>query len=104
MGAERFSWSALVVAARAATGYAVSASLQHVAARETGASRRRAHVFLAQLTRRPWWLAGQVVAVASFGLHAFALHLGSLLVVQPVVVSGVVLAVPVRASMARRPP
>jgi hypothetical protein len=104
MGVEGFSWVALGVAALAATGYAVSASLQHVAARETDASRKRAHVFLAQLTRRPWWLAGQVIAFAAFGLHALALHLGALLLVQPVVVSGVVLAVPIRASLARRVP
>jgi uncharacterized membrane protein len=37
-------------------------------------------------------------------LHAAALHLGSVAVVQPIVISGVVLAVPVRSALSRRWP
>ncbi|MCW2867333.1 MAG: hypothetical protein JWR20_1521 [Marmoricola sp.] len=98
------SWPALLAALVAAAGYALSGSLQHRACPEDGATTHRPHRLLAKLAGRPWWLLGQVIAFASFGLHAFALHLGSLAVVQPVVVSGVVLAVPVRASLARRWP
>ncbi|MCW2817602.1 MAG: hypothetical protein JWR42_389 [Marmoricola sp.] len=99
-----FSWPALLAALGAAAGYALSASLQHRACPEKSATTRGPHRLLAKLAGRPWWLLGLVIAFASFGLHAFALHLGSLAVVQPVVVSGVVLAVPVRASLARRWP
>lgn len=92
------------MAALSAVGFALSTSLQHVAAGRAPASTTETHRLLAHLARRPWWVVGQLVAVVSFGLHAFALQLGSLVVVQPVVVSGIVLAVPVRAALARRWP
>jgi drug/metabolite transporter (DMT)-like permease len=44
------------------------------------------------------------MGLLSFGLHAFALRSGALALVQPVVVSGVVFAVPVRAALDRRRP
>jgi drug/metabolite transporter (DMT)-like permease len=95
---------ALLVAVLAAVGYAVSASLQHVAVGETRGTRMKGHRLLAHLVGRPWWLLGAVLALVAFGLHALALRLGSLALVQPVVVCGVVLAVPVRAWFARRWP
>jgi hypothetical protein len=48
--------------------------------------------------RRPRWLAAQAVGLVSFALHAAALRMGALAMVQPVVVSGIVFAVPVRAA------
>lgn len=96
--------TALLVATGSAAGFAVSTSLQHLAAGRTPETTQGTHRLLAHLAQRPWWVLGQLIAAASFGLHALALQLGTLVVVQPVVVSGVVLAVPVRAALARRLP
>jgi len=96
--------TAILVAACSAAGFALSSSLQHLAAGKTRGTAHRTHRLLAHLASRPWWVVGQLLALVSFGLHALALHLGSLVVVQPVVVSGIVLAVPVRAALARRLP
>src|SRR3954447_10070059 len=88
-----------------AMGFAISTSLQHHATGETPDHVRGATRLLAHLARRPRWLAGQILALASFGLHALALHAGALALVQPIVVSGIVFAVPLRAAMSRqRPP
>ncbi|MGZ4495258.1 MAG: DMT family transporter [Nocardioides sp.] len=94
---------AVSVAALSAAGFAVSTSLQHHANGEMDDALGTTGL-LGALSRRPWWLLGQVVGLVSFALHAVALHLGLLVVVQPVVVSGIVLAVPVRAALERRLP
>ncbi len=93
----------ICLAAVAAVGFAMSSSLQHRANERLPASRRDRWP-LAALLRSPSWVAGQVLALISFVLHAVALRLGLLVVVQPVVVSGIVLAVPVRAALERRKP
>lgn len=96
--------NALVLAACSAAGFALSTSLQHLTASGAPEATQATHRLLAHLVRRPWWVLGQLVAVAAFALHAIALHLGTLVVVQPVVVSGIVLAIPVRAALSRRLP
>ena len=101
----RVQTTALLAALGAALGFALSTSLQHHAAGEAPESVRGAAHLLGHLLRRPRWLVGQVLAFLSFCLHAFALHAGPLALVQPVVVSGIVLAVPMRAALTRhRPP
>ncbi|MGN6782012.1 MAG: DMT family transporter [Marmoricola sp.] len=94
---------AICIAAASAVGFALSSSLQH-RANERLASTHRGGGHLAALLRRPWWVVGQVLALTSFTLHAVALRIGLIVVVQPVVVSGIVLAVPVRAALERRIP
>lgn len=97
--------SALLAALASALGFALATSLQHQAAGDAPESVKGAAGLLRHLLRSPVWLAGQALSFVSFCLHAFALHLGALAVVQPVVVSGIVLAVPIRAALTRhRPP
>jgi hypothetical protein len=97
--------TALIAALCAALGFAVSSPLQHHAAAEAPAGVTSTRQLLPHLVRRPWWLVGQVLALASFFLHAYALHAGALALVQPIVVSGIVFAVPIRAALSRqRPP
>ena len=96
--------TALLAALGSALGFALSTSLQHHAAGEAPETVRGAASLLAHLLRRPAWLVGQVLAFLSFCLHAFALHKGALALVQPIVVSGIVLAVPMRAALTRRRP
>lgn len=96
--------TALLIAGCSAAGFALSTSLQHLAAGQAPDTTQGTHRLLAHLAHRPRWVLGQLIAAASFALHALALQLGTLVVVQPVVVSGLVLAVPVRAALSRRLP
>lgn len=93
----------MCLAALSAAGFAVSTPLQHHANTLVRDDPRGGRG-LGALVRRPWWVLGQVIAVVAFTLHAVALHLGALILVQPIVVSGIVLAVPVRAALGRRRP
>lgn len=96
--------TAVLVALACAVTFAVSTSVQHRAAEAAPQSADGLVRLLAYLVRRPMWLLGQLFAVFAFGLHALALHAGALAVVQPIVVSGIVWAVPARAAMSRRRP
>jgi hypothetical protein len=97
-------WAALTVALCSAVGFAFSTSLQHHAAAAAPETANGAGKLLGHLLRRPVWVAAQAVGLVSFALHAVALRLGALAVVQPVVVSGIVFAVPVRAALNRTRP
>ena len=95
---------ALTLALLSAATFAVSTSVQHHAAESAPESVRGLLGLLAYLVRRPLWLLGQLVAVCAFALHASALNAGPIAVVQPIVVSGIVWAVPARAAIGRRMP
>ena len=53
---------------------------------------------LRHLVGRPVWLVGQMMGTVALVMHAMALHFGPIALVQPLVISGIVLAVPVRAG------
>jgi hypothetical protein len=93
----------LLAALGAALGFAISSPLQHHAAGQAPHG-NGALGLLGHLVRQPRWLVGQVLALMSFCLHAYALHVGVLALVQPVVVSGIVFAVPIRAALSRHLP
>jgi drug/metabolite transporter (DMT)-like permease len=95
---------AAVLAMSSALTFAVSTSVQHQAAEGAPASARGALGLVAYLLRRPTWLIGQVLAVVGFAMHAAALHFGPIALVQPIVISGIVFAVPVRSAISRRLP
>ncbi|HYO38323.1 MAG TPA: DMT family transporter [Nocardioidaceae bacterium] len=92
----------LVLALLCAATFAVSSSIQHQAAE--GAPDSGVLGLLGYLIRRPEWILGQFLAACAFALHAGALHSGPIAVVQPIVVSGIVWAVPARAALSRRLP
>ena len=87
-----------------AVTFAGSTSTQHHAAENAPADRRGPFSLVRHLLTQPLWLIGQALAITGLALHATALHLGSIAVVQPIVISGVVLAVPVRSALSRRWP
>jgi hypothetical protein len=87
-----------------AVTFAGSTSVQHHAAENAPEGVRGILSLVRHLVQQPVWLAGQALAIAGLVLHAAALHLGSVAVVQPIVISGVVLAVPVRSALSRRWP
>lgn len=76
---------AAALAVLAAASFAVAAVAQHRAARDAAPLRT--------LLRRPSWLLGAAAAVAGAGLHAVALGLAPVALVQPVGVLAVPLAV-----------
>jgi len=57
---------------------------------------------LATLARRPVWVAGIAVDIAGFGVQAWALAVGSLLLVQPILVTTLVFALPLAAWADKR--
>ncbi|MCW2512633.1 MAG: hypothetical protein JWR11_1675 [Mycobacterium sp.] len=57
---------------------------------------------IATLLRRPVWWVGTAVAVAGYGFQALALVKGSLIVVQPLLVSALLFALPLSARLAGR--
>lgn len=59
-------------------------------------------VMVATLIRRPLWWAGTAAAVAGFVFQALALDHGSLIVVQPLLVSALLFALPLSARLAHR--
>lgn len=95
---------AIALALLSALTFAVSTSVQHHAAEGAPASARGPLGLVAYLLRRPVWLIGQVLAVVGFAMHAAALHFGPIALVQPIVISGIVFAVPVRSAISRRLP
>ncbi len=74
---------------------ATSSVLQHRSARTTGGDRGDERRFLGRLLIRPMWLAGLLAGAVGLVLHALALSGGRLAVVQPLLVSGVLFALPV---------
>ena len=59
------------------------------------------HLFLRLLRDGRWWL-GSVVAAVGFALQAAALGLGSVLLVQAVLVTSLLFALPINARLSRR--
>jgi drug/metabolite transporter (DMT)-like permease len=59
-------------------------------------------VMFLTLVRRPLWWAGTASAIAGFVFQALALANGSLLLVQPILVSALLFALPMSARLAHR--
>jgi drug/metabolite transporter (DMT)-like permease len=58
---------------------------------------------VAQLARRPWWLAGFGIDVSGYACQAAALAFGSLVFVQPLLVTGLLFALVLRAAITGQP-
>jgi drug/metabolite transporter (DMT)-like permease len=76
------------------------------AAPAAGPVRRRLRVLalLRRLARDPMWLLGWVTNLAGFAAQAAALHLGSIVIVQALLVTQLLFALPLSALPARRRP
>lgn len=95
---------AVITALAAAGCFGASTSMQHYTADPAGPPGGSLPL-MARLARQPWWWVGLAVSVVGLGLHVGALHLGPLLLVQPLLVTGVVFALLIRAALGRhRPP
>ena len=78
----------------AALLYATASVLQHRAAREVPADQSLRLSLLARLIAKPWWLAGIAADGLAFVMQFIALGHGPLVVVQPLLVSGLLFALP----------
>lgn len=95
---------AVAFALLSASAVAFSTSIQHQAAEAAPESVTGMWQLLGHLVRRPAWLLGQALGTVALVMHALALNFGPIALVQPLVISGIVLAVPVRAAISRRLP
>jgi hypothetical protein len=98
----------LVVAVPAALGSAVcfgtTGALQHTAAMRVAARPALRPSLLVDLARQPIWLLSLLANIGGSALQLLALSSGPLVLVQPLLVSGLVFAVLIRGLMMRRPP
>jgi hypothetical protein len=85
-------------------GFAASNALQHRVAGTVPATVDHAIGVLAHVVRKPVWLLASAISFSALLLHATALRLGSIALVQPLMLVGVVLAVPLRAALDRKTP
>lgn len=91
---------AVVFALACAGTTALSTATQHHAA---GTAPRAAGPLglMRHLVRRPEWLLALLLGPIGFTCHALALHHGPIALVQPLAITGIVLAVPIRAAWSR---
>lgn len=92
------------VALAAALAFGWSTAAMHYDASTAPASITGPFGLLRHLVGQWRWLTGMAASLLGLGLHALALRLGSLAVVQPLVVSGLVFSLLFRAALDRRWP
>ncbi|MDJ0787079.1 MAG: DMT family transporter [Myxococcota bacterium] len=79
--------------------FALGSAIQQSAAMQEHEGTALRLRLLANLLRRPRWLFGQVLDLLGFGLQATALAFGELSVVQPILVTTLVFALPIGARV-----
>ncbi|HZU72871.1 MAG TPA: DMT family transporter [Acidimicrobiales bacterium] len=90
---------AVIAALAAALAYAVAAVFQQRAARDAPPSEALHLRLLWSLAHRPIWLIGVLADVAGFVLQFIALGRGALILVQPLLVSSLLFAMPLGAAL-----
>ena len=85
---------AVIAALAAGCSFAIGSVLQASAAAEAPADTALSWRLIADLIHRPKWVLGIASDVGSFALQAVALGFGPLALVQPLLVTGVLFAVP----------
>jgi len=92
----------VTIALASALCYAAAMVLQQRSARASDPDASLRPRLVVQLARRPAWLAGVVANVAGYGLRFVALGRGSLTVVQPLLVTSLLCALPTSARLHRQ--
>lgn len=82
----------------------LTGALQHAAARRVAARPALHPSLLADLARQRIWLFSLLANLGGSALQLLALSSGPLVLVQPLLVSGLVFAVVIRSMIARQPP
>jgi drug/metabolite transporter (DMT)-like permease len=94
--------AAAVFSLVAALLYAAASVLQHRAAVEAPHEHSLRVGLLGYLARKPWWVAGVAADGGGFVAQFLALGHGPLVIVQPLLVSGLLFALPLGAFLAKR--
>ena len=95
---------AVALALAAASLFAVTTNLHRGAASAVPMSDGGPVRLLLRLLRTPRWLLGSAAALVALGLHTVALRFGTVIVVQAVLSTGLVLALALEAFRERRRP
>ena len=95
---------AAVAAFAAAFSFALGSALQQRVAGGATPDEETHGSFFVRIAGHPSWLVGLLLSAVAFALHAFALSRGDLALVQPIIVSGIVFAVVIRAALEHRFP
>ena len=95
---------AALLALLSALSFATSTVVQHRAATTVGGGDTGAIQLFLKLLRTRAWLAGQATAAIGFALHGLALHNGPVVLVQPLLSSGLVLTLVLGFLVDRRHP
>lgn len=93
--------TAVLLALAAAAVIAGASALQHQAAVVESADAAGSRLMW-RLVRKPRWVLGLVLSAAGFGLHGAALSSGRLGVVQPLLATSLIFALPLRAALDHR--
>lgn len=92
---------AIVFALASAFVTALSTSVQHHAAGRIPPEVRNPFQVLFLLAQRPLWVLGQALGLIGFAFHFLALGFGPIALVQPIIITGIVFAVPIRSAISR---
>ena len=92
------------VALASAFSYSIASVTQHREAGSVSTSEVGSPSLLLKLAVRPWWLAGALADVFGVAFQTLALGWGSVVLVQPLLVTGVAMAVVLAAAVAREWP
>jgi hypothetical protein len=92
----------IAVALTAALAFAVATVAQQRAAARSTELEAKGRSFVLQLLRRPQWWLGTLGNGAGYALQALAIGLGALVIVQPLMVSSLLFALPIGAWWSRR--
>jgi hypothetical protein len=88
---------AVLAALAAALSYALASVLQHWEAEKQPADSALRLSLVARLAKRPRWVAGLGFDVGGYAVQWWALTIGSLVLVQPLLVLGLLFALPIKA-------
>ena len=98
----KVNWLAASLALGAAGCFAVSSVLQQQDARDTPAADSLSWRLIADLIRRRSWLLGLACVVSGFALQATALSFAPVSVVEPIIATELVLALPLASGLRKR--
>ena len=96
--------AAVLTALAAAVAFGGSTALMHHGASGTPEDARGLRGLMSHIVRQWRWWLGMAASLSGLALHALALHIGTIAVVQPLVVTGLVFAFLFRSALDRHLP
>src|SRR5437764_1165847 len=92
----------VVLALASALAFAAATVGQQRAAARSSDADARARRFIGQLLRNPRWLVATLGNTVGYGLQAAALGVGSVVIVEPILVTSLLFALPLSARLAHQ--